>query len=255
MPLSRHRKDTFFGDGIVAHVPFGDPVCMTLHDMLLDCCNEQGVTGNSRAPSNVLVTCAVLPYGSVVISARSTPANLICILVCPYCTCNPPVHAKGTYVNMEGPAFSTRAESQLHRQWGAQVIGMTVAAEAKLCREAEISYAVMAMATDYDCWAEEVVSVDEVIKTMMGNVQKAQEVVLRCIPKIKAFKGQHPMHDAMNHSIMTAPEFIPHHKKIAMAPLIKKYVEIPSASEVFPWSQCAMALGVLALGYVTFIKK
>lgn len=149
---------------------------------------------------------------------------------------------------MEGPAFSSRAESNLHRSWGAQVIGMTVAAEAKLCREAEISYAVMAMATDYDCWAEEVVSVDEVIKTLTENVQKAQDVVIRTIPKIKAFKGKHPMHDAMNNAIMTAPDFIPARKKIELAPIIGKYVPIPSPSELIPWGRIAVvAAGALAL--------
>lgn len=90
-----------------------------------------------------------------------------------------PIHDTGTYVCMEGPLFSTKAESELHRQWGASLIGMTALPEAKLAREAEICYATIALATDYDCWREEeeAVSVEMVIKTMQENVKKAKSII------------------------------------------------------------------------------
>ena len=85
--------------------------------------------------------------------------------------------------------------------------------------------------------------------------QKAQDVVLNTIPKIKAFAGKHPMHDAMNNAIMTAPDFMPAHRVVALAPLLKKYVKIPSASELIPWGKIAAAAGVFAVGYTMFIRK
>lgn len=178
---TRWRKDTFFGDGIVAHVPFSEPTCSVLREMLLESCKE--------------AKCAV--------------------------------HPKGTYVNMEGPAFSTIAESNLHRSWGGDVIGMTAVAEAKLCREAEISYAVLAMATDYDCWKEEeeAVTVEAVIATLQANVKKAQEVVKLTVPKIAKYTGEHPQTHAMASAIMTTPDIIPKDRAVALRPLIEKYVD------------------------------
>src|SRR5690242_8586869 len=102
------RVSTFFGEGLVAHVAFGDPVCSTVARAITEGCKREGVVGKSG----------------------------------------------GTYVCMEGPQFSTRAESNLYRSWGADVIGMTNLQEAKLAREAEICYATVAMVTDYDCWRE-----------------------------------------------------------------------------------------------------
>lgn len=138
-------------------------------------------------------------------------------------------HGSGTYVNMEGPQFSTRAESELHRSWGASVIGMTVCAEAKLCKEAEISYAVLAMATDYDCWKtdEEDVSVAAVVATLNKNVGIATNVVRKCIPKIIAHKGDHPMKGFMEMAIMTKPELMPKASKAALGPIIGQYHDCP----------------------------
>jgi 5'-methylthioadenosine phosphorylase len=95
-------------------------------------------------------------------------------------------HDGGVYINMEGPAFSTVAESELYRSWGASVIGMTVFTEAKLAREAEISYAVLAMATDYDCWRDghDAVTVDQVVAVLQKNAGTAQAIVRKCVPKI-----------------------------------------------------------------------
>ncbi|MCE9624599.1 MAG: S-methyl-5'-thioadenosine phosphorylase [Deltaproteobacteria bacterium] len=134
------RKGTFFGDGIVAHVSFAEPVCPVLRGKL------HGAALGSGAIS----------------------------------------HEKGTYVCMEGPMFSTKAESRLYRSWGADVIGMTNLQEAKLAREAEICYATMALSTDYDCWHEEhdSVTADMVIATLRKNVKAAQQVIRKVLPTV-----------------------------------------------------------------------
>eukprot|EP00039_Didymoeca_costata_P024976 m.12023 g.12023 ORF g.12023 m.12023 type:complete len:335 (-) comp4572_c0_seq1:136-1140(-) len=162
-------------------------------------------------------------------------------------------HEKGTYVNMEGPAFSTRAESELHRSWGASVIGMTTLTEARLCREAEISYAVLAMATDYDCWntEEEHVTVDVVIETLKKNVNTAKKIIAACVPRIMAHKGQHPSDGIMSGAIMTDPKLIPENKKRALAPIIGKYIKAQqkeaSSGGVGITSFLLFAGGILAL--------
>src|SRR6202012_4584651 len=127
------RVSTFFGDGIVGHVAFGDPVCATVADTFARACAAVNVVGKPG----------------------------------------------GTYVCMEGPQFSTRAESNLYRSWGADVIGMTNLQEAKLAREAEICYATMAMVTDYDCWHEDhdAVTVDQVVAVIHKNSENAAMAV------------------------------------------------------------------------------
>jgi 5'-methylthioadenosine phosphorylase len=127
------RARTFFGDGIVGHVGFGDPICALLRPLLLE-------------------------------SAMATGAT---------------THDGGTYICIEGPTFSTRAESQLFRSWGVSVIGMTNLPEARLAREAGLSYATLALATDYDCWREheEAVTVEAVVAVMQKNVAVARRVV------------------------------------------------------------------------------
>jgi 5'-methylthioadenosine phosphorylase len=131
--LTKSRASTFFGDGLVGHVGFADPVCADL----------------SAAAAR---------------AAESAGAR---------------VHVGGTYVCIEGPQFSTRAESHLYRSWGVSVIGMTAMPEAKLAREAELPYALLALATDYDCWhqAEEDVTLDAVLKVLGENVAKARRTV------------------------------------------------------------------------------
>src|SRR5215472_16089957 len=139
------RTSTFFGDGIVAHVAFGDPVCATVSQAFQKACNAVGVVGKSG----------------------------------------------GTYVCMEGPQFSTRAESNLYRSWGCDVIGMTNMPEAKLAREAEICYATLAMVTDYDCWhdAHAHVDVAAVIKVLNQNIDKAHGLIERLA---RDFPREHP---------------------------------------------------------------
>lgn len=156
------RPATFFGGGVVGHIPFGDPVCNTLRSYLKDAAHEVGAT----------------------------------------------CHDGGTYVVMEGPAFSTRAESQLYRSWGASVIGMTNLPEAKLAREAGISYATLAMVTDYDCWHpdHDDVDIDTVISTLLANVDMARRVVAAAVPRIAAHVGPNPYHDIARTSLITSPE-------------------------------------------------
>jgi 5'-methylthioadenosine phosphorylase len=135
-------------------------------------------------------------------------------------------HDGGTYVCMEGPAFSTRAESNLYRSWGASVIGMTNLPEAKLAREAEISYATLAMATDYDCWYEghDDVTVEQVIAVPRANVALAKDIVRRAIPLIAAHDGPAPMSSALANAIITSPDNIPADRIAELAPIVGKYL-------------------------------
>jgi 5'-methylthioadenosine phosphorylase len=132
------------------------------------------------------------------------------------------VHDGGTYVCMEGPAFSTRAESNLYRSWGASVIGMTNLPEAKLAREASISYATMAMSTDYDCWHEghDDVTVEQVIATLRANVSLAQQVIREAVPMIARHDGPAPHHNALAGALLTPAEALPEERKQALAPLL-----------------------------------
>ena len=134
-------------------------------------------------------------------------------------------HDGGTYVCMEGPAFSTRAESNLYRSWGGSVIGMTNLPEAKLAREAEISYATVALSTDYDCWHEghDDVTVDQVVATMKQNVLTAKEIIRHAAPLIVAHDGPAPHSNALAGSILSAKEAVPAERIEALAPLIGKY--------------------------------
>jgi 5'-methylthioadenosine phosphorylase len=177
---TRERPSTFFGDGVVAHVSFGDPICETLRRYLLDACRAVDV----------------------------------------------PHHDGGTYVCMEGPAFSTRAESNLYRSWGASVIGMTNLPEAKLAREAELSYATLAMATDYDCWrpGHDQVSVEQVIGVLLANVENAKRIIAAAIPAIAAHEGPPPASTALRDTIMTRPDVMNPATREKLALLIGKYL-------------------------------
>jgi 5'-methylthioadenosine phosphorylase len=170
---------TFFGQGIVAHMAFADPICERLRQLLLLSCRKLAL----------------------------------------------PVHDGGIYVNMEGPAFSTRAESLTHQRMGYDVIGMTNLGEAKCAREAEIAYATLAMVTDYDCWKEDEshVTVAMVIENLHKNAAAAQRIVaetLLLIPEQPAW----PSHDALRNAIMTDKAHWPATTRKALAPLLKKYI-------------------------------
>lgn len=173
------RNSTFFGDGVVGHVAFGDPVCPIVVDTFVKACAEVGVVGKRG----------------------------------------------GTYVCMEGPQFSTRAESNLYRSWSADVIGMTNLQEAKLAREAEISYATLAMVTDYDCWYEghDDVTVEQVIAVMhqnSGNAQKVVKAAVRLMPKDLSAS---PAQTAAKFAIMTDRKAIPEATKQKLDVLFGKY--------------------------------
>lgn len=159
----RTEESTFFTDGIVAHIPFGHPVCEELGDILEASCK--------------------------------TVKDLN-------------VHRGGTYLCMEGPAFSTKAESNVYRQWGMDIIGMTNLQEAKLAREAEIAYATLALVTDYDCWHEEHdhVTLEMVIGYLTNNVRNAQLVLKEAVKRVAAKESPNQFAGATKNAIFTQPD-------------------------------------------------
>jgi 5'-methylthioadenosine phosphorylase len=180
---THRRESTFFGDGIVGHVSYGDPVCAALSGALHATALAVGFEAGRVEDRG--------PAADGAARARR-------------------VHRAGTYVCMEGPQFSTRAESLLHRSWGADVIGMTAATEAKLCREAELCFASLALVTDYDCWRPEEaeVSAGAIVQVLLANVSRAKEIVRGVLPGLS---GLAPCgcSRAAAHAIMTSPEAIP----------------------------------------------
>ncbi len=142
---THHRTSTFFGEGLVAHISFADPICGELSEVVHRSAQQIGISSK----------------------------------------------AGGTYLCMEGPAFSTRAESNVYRSWGMDVIGMTNLQEAKLAREAEICYVTIAMVTDYDCWHEEhdAVSVDQIIENLTKNAANACKLVRHVVGELPAARG------------------------------------------------------------------
>lgn len=175
---SRRADHTFFGEGIVAHVQFADPISENLRTIVSQAAKDQG--------------------------------------------CN--VHDGGTYVNMDGPAFSTRAESNANRQLGFDVIGMTNVAEAKLAREAEIALCTLAMITDYDCWKtdEEAVGLQTVIGHLHANSANAQHIVKRAVQAIPR-DASWPEHASLAQAIVTQPQHWPEETKNKLSPIIGKY--------------------------------
>lgn len=137
------------------------------------------------------------------------------------------LHPRGTYVCMEGPAFSTRAESELYRSWGATVIGMTNLPEAKLAREAEIAYTTLALATDYDCWHPDhaSVSVEMVVANLRKNVTNAQAVIQRAVAKIAANPPISKAHRALKNAIMTPLDQVPPATREKLRPLLAPYLK------------------------------
>ena len=139
-------------------------------------------------------------------------------------------HDSGTYVCMEGPQFSSQAESELYRSWGMDVIGMTALPEAKLAREAEISYAALAMVTDYDCWHpdHDSVSVDQVVSVLLENAAKAKAVVGATVRRLPApgdsSREQCEAHGAIANALMTPPDLVPEEIKRELQPIIGRYM-------------------------------
>ncbi len=155
--------------------------------------------------------CAVL-HRTLLDGARRTPAT---------------VHGKGTYVVIDGPAFSTRAESHMYRSWGADIIGMTNLPEAKLAREAELCYATIALSTDYDCWrqGEEDVSVEAVMAIIHSNVALARQIVREAALLIAGLPPRTcPCADAVRHAVMTAPERIPEEARQRLSLILGRHL-------------------------------
>ena len=137
------------------------------------------------------------------------------------------VHRGGTYVNMEGPQFSTLAESRLYRSWGMDVIGMTNLQEAKLAREAEICYATLALVTDYDCWHpdHDSVTVDLIIANLMQNAATAQKTIAEAVSHLAGRPRTCTCKDALATAIITRPEHVPVHTRRELEPIIGKYLK------------------------------
>ena len=135
------------------------------------------------------------------------------------------VHRGGTYLCMEGPAFSTRAESNVYRQWGMDIIGMTNLQEAKLAREAEIAYATLALVTDYDCWHEDhdAVTIDIVVEYLNKNVRNAQLILKDAVRKVAAKQTPNQFRDAIKNAIFTAPDHWPAETAKKLEAIIGKY--------------------------------
>lgn len=180
---TKNRISTFFGEGIVAHIAFGDPICRNLAAVLTD-----------------------------VIADLNLP--------------NVTLHRDGTYVCMEGPAFSTKAESNLYRSWGAKIIGMTNLPEAKLAREAEIAYATLALATDYDCWHpdHDSVTVDMVIGNLQRNGVNAQKVIQETVKRLSENPPSSDAHSALQYAILTNLANAPAATKEKLHLLLEKYL-------------------------------
>lgn len=187
---TRHRPDTFFGDGIVAHTSLAHPVSANLAGVLLEAAQQEGAT----------------------------------------------VHMGGCYVNMEGPQFSTRAESFVYRHLGMDIIGMTNLQEAKLAREAEIAYASLSMITDYDCWHEEEAAVtgEGVMEVLRKNVALAQRVVRRAIGRLDAGVAN-DCADALRMSLITDPNLVPARTLANLEPLVGKYLD--RSGEKLAWKR------------------
>ena len=180
---TKNRVSTFFGEGLVAHIGFGDPVCNALVQVLAD----------------------------AIASLEFPDSNL---------------HRGGTYVCMEGPAFSTKAESNLYRSWDATVIGMTNLPEAKLAREAEIAYATLALVTDYDCWHDDhdSVTVEMVIGNLMKNATNAQKVIREVVRRLSENPPESEAHSALKYAIITPLDKAPAATKEKLGLLLQKYL-------------------------------
>jgi 5'-methylthioadenosine phosphorylase len=177
---TRHRVDTFFGDGVVAHVAFADPVCPQLAEAAVAACKKANVVGKRG----------------------------------------------GTYLCMEGPQFSTKAESNLYRSWGMDVIGMTNLQEAKLAREAELCYVTVAMVTDYDCWHphHDSVTVDQIVAVLLKNAENACNVVREAVaamPKSRTCGCG----SALAHAIVTNRAKIPQATRERLKLILGKYLD------------------------------
>ncbi len=161
--------------------------------------------------------------------AQPVCAALSAVLAEAYADCALPdamLHRGGTYVCIEGPQFSTLAESRLYRSWDASVIGMTNMPEARLAREAEIAYATLALVTDYDCWHEghDAVTAEMAIANLMHNAANAQNVLRACVRRLAANAPASKAHDALKQALVTPPAAMPEATRERLSPLLRKYL-------------------------------
>ena len=177
---TRHRVDTFFGDGVVAHVSFADPICPELAKIVEGACRKAAVS----------------------------------------------VKRGGTYLCMEGPQFSTKAESNIYRSWGMDVIGMTNLQEAKLAREAEMCYVTVAMVTDYDCWhpQHDSVTVDKIVAVLLKNAENACAVVRETVAAMPK-KHSCSCSTSLAHAIITERDKIPASTRQKLNLILDKYLQ------------------------------
>ena len=183
----RGLDHTFFGNGIAGHISFGDPVCSELSEMA---------------------------YQSATVVEEEIKTGIS-------------IHNGGTYINMEGPAFSTKAESNTYRLWGMDVIGMTNLAEAKLSREAGICYTSVAMVKDYDCWHKEheSVTVDMIIAHLTANAEMARKIIIEVSSRLDAIKGDCACSSAMDFAVITRRDLIPEQIKKDLALIIPSLLD------------------------------
>jgi 5'-methylthioadenosine phosphorylase len=190
---TRGRVSTFFGRGLVAHVGFAHPFCRPLSGIAYDAAMSAGLKTGA--------------------AAKAAPEAAR-------------VHRGGTYVCMEGPQFSTFAESNLYRSWGMDIIGMTNLQEAKLAREAEICYTTIALITDYDCWHpdHDQVTVDMIIANLTQNARTAQQVIAGAVARLPHDR-QCECATALKHAVITRPDAIPAAVRQELAPIVGKYLK------------------------------
>jgi 5'-methylthioadenosine phosphorylase len=158
--------------------------------------------------------------------ARPFCADVGRVLAAACRTAGATVHEGGTYICIEGPQFSTRAESELYRSWGMDIIGMTNLQEARLAREAEICYSTLAMVTDYDCWHpdHDAVTVDQILQNLFTNASTARAVLRAAVKGLPQGARGCECASALAHALITAPELVPPQVKHDLAPIIGKYI-------------------------------
>ncbi|MFW6160103.1 MAG: S-methyl-5'-thioadenosine phosphorylase [Acidobacteriota bacterium] len=177
-----HRANTFFGEGVVGHISFAQPVCPDFSGLIFQVAKELGM----------------------------------------------PVHPSGVYICIEGPAFSSKAESRIYRSWGCDVIGMTASTEARLAREAEICYTSLSLVTDYDVWHDDevTVSVELILENLKKNIAGAKKLIREIIPRLSTDRTAGcPCQDALKNVMVTAANLIPLETKKNLTPIIGKYLK------------------------------
>ncbi len=177
---TKTRENTFFGDGLVAHISFANPFCQNLSKMIVSFCEDLGIKG----------------------------------------------HSSGTYVAIEGPQFSTKAESNLYRMWGCDIIGMTAIPEAKLAREAEMCYATIALVTDYDCWKDdqENVNANMVINNLKQNVKTSKKLINKIAENMDLITEECECHESLRESLVTQ-RILNNQKTVKkLSLLLRKYI-------------------------------